>query len=156
MSPENELEEFLTSVPAWMRKTFEIGFPSLSQPEMNEWFKNVDELHRLKHEYERILQSIPAKWRDYRKRLKREAEQSARFEAQFLVPKGKPGRPLDSKSQEYFKQHTDELSYADIAKQELQQELQSVPDVEARALLIEKESERVRASVRRSRRRQSA
>jgi hypothetical protein len=151
MNPENELEEFLTSVPAWMRKTFETGFPSLSQPEINEWFGNFDELNRLKQEYERMLQSIPVKWRDYRKRLKREAEQSARFEAQFLVPKGKPGRPVDSKAKGYFEQHSCELSYADIAKQELQSE----PEGQTKALLIPKESERIRASVRRSRRRQS-
>jgi hypothetical protein len=67
------------------------------------------------------------------------------------IEKGKPGRPLDSKAQKYFEQHSGDSSYADIAKQELQ----SVPDGEAKALLIEKERERIRASVRRARRRQS-
>jgi len=150
-SPKDELEEFLASVPSWMRRTFETGFPSLTQDEINEWFKNVNELHRLKPEYERILQRLPDKWRDYCKRLKQEHEQSTRFEAQFLVPRGKSGRPLDSKAQEYFEQHSGDLSYADIAKQDLQSE----PEGEAKTLLIEKESERIRASVRRSRRRQN-
>ncbi len=67
------------------------------------------------------------------------------------IKMGKPGRPPDSKAQDYFEQHAGELSYADIAKQELQ----SVQDGEAKTLLIEKESERIRASVRRTRRRQS-
>jgi hypothetical protein len=71
------------------------------------------------------------------------------------INKGKPGRPPDSKAQEYLEQHSGDLSYADIAKQELQQELHSVKDTEAKALLIGKESERIRASVRRTRRRQS-
>jgi hypothetical protein len=66
------------------------------------------------------------------------------------IKKGKPGRPPDSKAQDYFEQHAGELSYADIAKQGLQAE----PEGEAKTLLIEKESERIRASVRRSRRRQ--
>jgi hypothetical protein len=67
------------------------------------------------------------------------------------ITKGKPGRPVDSKAQEYFEQHSGDSSYADIAKQELQ----SWPDDEVKAFLIEKERERIRASVRRSRRRQS-
>jgi hypothetical protein len=68
------------------------------------------------------------------------------------IEKGKPGRPLDNKAPEYFEQHSAESSYTDIAKLELQSE----PEGEAKALLIQKESERIRASVRRSRRRQSS
>jgi hypothetical protein len=72
----------------------------------------------------------------------------------MALPKIPAGRPPDSKAQEYFEQYSGDSSYTDIAKQELQQDLQSVPDAEAKALLIGKESERIRASVRRSRRRQ--
>jgi hypothetical protein len=68
------------------------------------------------------------------------------------IEKGKPGRPLDSKAQKYFEQHSGDSSYADIAKQELQ----SVPEGEAKEILIEKERERIRQSVRRSRHRQGS
>jgi hypothetical protein len=74
-----------------------------------------------------------------------------RHSSGLKIIKGKPGRPPDSKAQEYLEQHSGDSSYADIAKQELQ----SVPDGEAKTLLVEKESERIRASVRRTRRRQS-
>ena len=65
------------------------------------------------------------------------------------IKKGKPGRPLDTKAQEYFEQHSGDSSYADIAKQELHEE----PEGESKKLQIKKERERIRASVRRSRRR---
>jgi hypothetical protein len=92
-NPEKELEEFLAPLPVWMRRTFQEGFPSLSQAEILEWAKNFEEIFRRTSEYERILQQIPVKWREYRERLKREARRTARYEAQFLVPKGKPGAP---------------------------------------------------------------
>ncbi len=146
----DELEEFLASLPGWMRRTFLTGFSSLSQVEMNEWFKNGDAVHKLTQEYERILQKFPTKWREYRSRLKREAMQVAQLQAQFLVPKGKRGRPPDPKAEQYYEQYSGNASYADIAKQELQSE----PAGEAKKLLIKKESERIRGSVRRSRSRQ--
>jgi len=148
-SPEKQLEEFLASKPTWMQRYFQTGLGSLHQDEFLEWSNNVDEVFRLTSEYEQILKLIPARWREYRKRLKRENDRA--FGS--LVPKGKPGRPVDSKAGEYFEQHSGKSSYAEIAKQELQQELQSVPENEAKTLLIEKESERIRAIVRRARRR---
>jgi hypothetical protein len=92
-NPEKELEEFLMPLPAWARRFLQLGFPSLVQSEIADWARNPDEVFKLKTEYERILQRIPVKWREYRERLKREADQTARYEAQFLVPKGKPGAP---------------------------------------------------------------
>jgi len=92
-SPEKELEEFLAPLPVWMRRTLQEGFPSLTQAEILEWANNTEEIFRRKAEYERILEQIPAKWRGYRERLKREARRTAQYEAQFLVPKGKPGAP---------------------------------------------------------------
>lgn len=92
-NPEKELEEFLTPLPAWMRRFFQEGFPALVQSEIADSARNLDEVFRLKAEYERILQQIPVKWRKYRERLKREGRQTAQYEARFLVPKGKPGAP---------------------------------------------------------------
>jgi hypothetical protein len=92
-NPDAELEEFLARLPAWMRRTFQEGFPSLTQAEIVEWTNNADEVFRLTAEYERILQRSPVRWREYRERLKREARQFARYMAQYLVPKGKPGAP---------------------------------------------------------------
>ena len=91
--PEKELKEFLAPLPAWMRRTIQEGFSSLTQAEILEWVNNTEEVFRRTAEYERILQQIPSKWREYRKRLKGDARRTAQYEAQFLVPKGKPGRP---------------------------------------------------------------
>jgi hypothetical protein len=150
-TPEKQLEEFLASKPAWMQRFLQTSIGLLSPDDTQEWGNNLGEAMRAKDEHERILQLMPAKWKEYRKRQEAEAQPLI----QLLIPKGKPGRPPDSKAQEYFEQHSGDLSYADIAKQEVQQELQSVSDAEAKALLIKKESERIRQSVRRSRRRQS-
>ena len=96
-NPESELEEFLAPLPTWMRRTLQVGFPKLTQTEILEWTNNCEEVFRLTKEHERILQKIPAKWREYRDRLKREARQSARYMEQYLVPKGKPGAPRKDK-----------------------------------------------------------
>jgi len=48
------------------------------------------------------------------------------------IKKGKPGRPLDTKAQEYLEQHSGDSSYADIAKRELQSE----PEGEAKTLQL--------------------
>lgn len=148
-NPELELEEFLVSVPAWMRRTFETGFPSLSQAEIAQWFGNYDELSRLQREYERILQLIPVKWREYRKRLKREAHQSFQFESKFLIPKEKLGRPLDSKAQKYFELHSSGVSCREIAKRELQ----AGPDGTYEELRLDSASESIRQAIIRYRRR---
>jgi hypothetical protein len=145
-NPEKELEEFLASKPAWMQRFLQTSFGLLSPDDTQEWGNNLAEACGATDEYERILQLMPAKWKEYRKRQKAEAQPLI----QMLVPKGKPGRPPDSKAQAYFEQHSGDTSYADIAKLDLESE----PDGEAKKLLIQKESERIRASVRRSRRRQ--
>jgi hypothetical protein len=144
-APETQIEEFLASKPKWIWRYFQKGIGSLNQDELVEMLQS-DEIITLTSEYEKILQQMPIKWREYRKRLKRE---NSVFDS--LLPKGNPGRPVDSKAREYLEQYSGDSSYADIAKQELQ----SVPDGEAKTLLVKKESERIRASVRRTRRRQS-
>lgn len=145
-SPEKELEEFLASKPAWMQRVLHEDFSSFSRDEHLEWISNQDRVTELRPEYERILQQIPTKWREYRKRLK----QNSQLLVQVLMPKGKPGRRRDSRAEEYATLHPSK-SYRQMAKEELHAE----PEGEAKGLLIEKESERIRALVRRSRRRKS-
>jgi hypothetical protein len=100
-NPEEYLEGFLAPLPAWLQRTLVEGFPSLTQAEILEWAKNSDEVFRLTPEYEAILQLIPLMWTKYRERLKGEAKQSANYESQLLVPKGKPGAPRkDERAQE--------------------------------------------------------
>jgi hypothetical protein len=88
-SPQQELEEFLASKPAWMQRALQHGESSLTRGEWTELINCGDELSRQRTEYERILQFIPAKWREYRKMRKREAQQMLHV----LLPQGKPGAP---------------------------------------------------------------
>jgi hypothetical protein len=88
-SPEKQLEEFLASKPDWMRRMFQTGSNALTESELLEWCRNHEEVTGLTDEYEQILQHIPAKWREYRKRLQRENHS---FIDKLLVPKGKAGR----------------------------------------------------------------
>ena len=88
-SPQQELEEFLASKPAWMQRALRHGESSLTRDEFTELINSGDELSRQRTEYERILQLIPAKWREYRKMRKREAQQMLHV----LLPQGKPGAP---------------------------------------------------------------
>jgi hypothetical protein len=87
-TPEKQLEEFLASAPAWKQRCLLTGFCSLNHDEIQEWSNNLDEDSRLTKEYERILQLMPAKWKEYRKRQKAEAQPLI----QMLVPKGNAGR----------------------------------------------------------------
>ncbi len=66
------------------------------------------------------------------------------------IKKGKPGRPRDSKAEDYAALHPSK-SYRQMARKDLQDE----PEGEAKNLLIGKEGERIRALVRRSRRRRN-
>jgi hypothetical protein len=152
-NPEKELEEFLAPLPAWLKAALEQKDYSFATVQENlEWINNQNRVTELRPEFERILRRIPAQWNEYCKRFRENQRRIHETEKRFLnVPKGKPGRPPDSKAQDYFEQHSGDSSYADIAKQELQ----SVPEGEAKTLLIPKERERIRASVRRARRRQS-
>lgn len=157
-NPEKELEEFLAPLPAWLQAAIEERDYSFSSVDENlEWINNQGRVIELKPKYERILCQLPAEWNEYCRRFRERLRKIRETEEQFLnVPKGKPGRPLDCKGGNYLEQHSVDSSYADIAKQELLQELQSVQDAETMKLLIQKESARIRASVRRSRRRHSA
>jgi hypothetical protein len=147
---EKELEDFLASKPAWMQRVLQADYSFSSKDEELEWINNQDKVIEQQPEFERILRQIPAQWQAYRKRLKQQSQPM--LQMMGMLPKGIPGRRPDSKAEEYFALHANEASYSEIAKKELQAE----PEGEAKKLLIEKESERIRSSVRRSRRRQGA
>ncbi len=86
-NPEGDLEQFLATVPACIRKEFESGALSLTQDEVYEWSK-VDLAVRLRllEEYQRLLRCIPAKWREYRAR-------ESKANAQLMFPANQSGRP---------------------------------------------------------------
>jgi hypothetical protein len=149
-SAENELKEFLASKPAWMQRVLQANFSFSSREEELEWIANQDKVIEQKAEFEQILRRIPAAWQAYRKRLKQQSLPMLRMMG--MLPKGLLGRHPDSKAKEYFALHINDLSYREIAKNELQAE----PEGEAKKLLLDKESERIRASVRRSRHRHSS
>jgi hypothetical protein len=146
---EEQLQEFLSSKPAWMRRVLQADFSFSSRKEELEWIANQDKVIEHQPEFERLLRQVPAQWRAYRRRLRQQAQPM--LQMMGMLPKGMPGRRHDSKAAEYFALHSNNASYREIAKKELQAE----PEGEAKTLLIEKESERIRAAVRRFRRRQS-
>lgn len=146
---EEQLQEFLSSKPAWMQRVLQSDYSFSSRDEELEWIANQDKVIEQKAEFERLLRQVPAKWQAYRKQLKQQSQPM--LQMMGMLPKGLPGRHPDSKAEKYFALHSNDASYREIAKKELQAE----PEGEAKKLLIEKESERIRASVRRHRRRQS-
>jgi hypothetical protein len=131
-NPEKELSEFLAPLPGWMRRTFQEGFPSLTQVEILDWTKNLEEVSRLTAEYERILRQIPTKWKGYRERLKREARQTAQYLNQYLVPKGKPGAPRkDNLAREAALLHRQGKNFPQIAaalNETLREDGKTTPD----------------------------
>jgi hypothetical protein len=153
---EKDWEALLAGRPLYQQKVLKHDDSSLTPQETGpfiEWTETED--FRVAYTASwLLLKQSPAKLRALRKREQRKMRELSRLVTDMALPKIPAGRPPDSKAQEYFEQYSGDSSYTDIAKQELQQDLQSVPDAEAKALLIGKESERIRASVRRSRRRQ--
>jgi hypothetical protein len=112
-SPERDLEVFLAALPARKRKEFELGLTSLTEDELAEWYRcPIDPFDGLIQEYERLLQRIPAKWRAYRKRKKREAH----WYANTLVPKGSAGRPRkDGLAQEAAELQQRDMNFPQIS-----------------------------------------
>ena len=90
-NPEKQLEEFLASKPEWMRRYFQKGMGSLNRDEIVETLQS-SEIITLTSEYKKILQLMPDKWKEYRKRQKLDAQPLI----QILVPKATPGRKLNS------------------------------------------------------------
>lgn len=111
-TPEEELQKFLDAQPSWLRKLLQLDF-SLSQDEHLAWNQSASWWQaggeqKAREEYETILRRIPARWREYRKRL-REGALSA-------IPAGQPGRPRkDDVAEEATRLRSEGKSYAQIA-----------------------------------------
>ena len=91
--PEKQLEQFLVSIPEWMRRFFQNGYRALVESEVVVLMDSSD-LQRLQSEYESILQQMPTRWKEYRNRRKREFVGAI---LPMIVPQGKPGRKLNAK-----------------------------------------------------------
>jgi len=85
-SPEDDLEEFLAKQPSWLRKILQFD-GSLSLDEHQAWVDSNwwQEGGKSDDEYMRLLQRVPTKLREYRKRR----EQAALI----ALPSVRPGRP---------------------------------------------------------------
>jgi hypothetical protein len=142
-----ELEEFLAPLPDWLQLVVQEDLSSFPPDKVSLWMDyDWSELERLKQEYERIIAQIPQQWKAYRKRVRQNSELLR------PMPKKNPGRPrMDGEAQRYTALHSKGKSYRSIAAEELQAE----PDGEAKPLLIEKESERIRQLIRSRRRRKT-
>jgi hypothetical protein len=88
-TPQQELEEFLASKPAWMQRVLQEDISLFSPDELSEWNSNQDTVFELRPEYERILRQIPSDWKEYRKRQKQNCKPLLRM----LVSKEVSGRP---------------------------------------------------------------
>jgi hypothetical protein len=86
--PEKQLEELLASIPAWMRRLFQNGYGALSESELAECTFDSG-VQPLREKYEAILQGMPARWKEYCRRVDREVV--ANFSPSFRS-RGKPGR----------------------------------------------------------------
>ena len=93
-SPETDLEEFLASLPSYKRKQFERGFSSFTHEEWTQWIEWMttapEQFDELWQEYSRLLQRVPAKLREYRKRMMRENGRSLTEAILRGIPAGRP------------------------------------------------------------------
>ncbi len=110
--PERELANFLAAQPPWRRKWFQ-GNYSWTTGEIVDWSEaDWREDQPAREEYEKILQKLPEKWRDYRRKLRRVAISTA----VSTIPPAKPGRPRkDSLAGEALALQKAGKSYAQIA-----------------------------------------
>lgn len=111
--PEEELTEFLLAQPSWLRKILQLDYSLI--PEERQAWQDSDSWWQgasgsVQAEYERILQRIPPRWREYCKKRRQDALTG--------VPSVPPGRP----KRDAFAEEAEELrragkSYAEIADQ---------------------------------------
>lgn len=104
---EVELATFLESQPSWLRKCLQLDF-AFTNEEGLAWSNSGNEHSRAKEEYERLLQRVPHKWREYREELKRRALSN--------LPEAHPGAPRkDALAEEAGELQASGKSYAQIA-----------------------------------------
>jgi hypothetical protein len=93
-TPQQELDEFISTKPSWMKKALRLEHSSFTTEENIEWINHLDNLWLNEQEYRRILRKIPAKWKGYCKKVKRQTEQLQKLERKLLdLPKGLAGAP---------------------------------------------------------------
>lgn len=114
---ERELAAFLAALPAYQRKAFESGIPSLTQDELQQWTEwlvsPAGNFDALRQEYFRLLQAVPAKLKEYREREKREHLQYLVSPYLPSIPVGRPR--LDELAEEAALLKRVGKSYAQIA-----------------------------------------
>lgn len=115
---ESDLAAFLAALPAYQRKQFEHGLPSLTQEEMDQWNAWMatapQQFDALWQEYLRLVKRIPAKAREYREREIRDWAQN--LTSLSLLPTNPEGRPRkDDLAAEAALLKKSGLSYAQIA-----------------------------------------
>lgn len=152
-SAEKELEQFLAALPACIQKA--LLYRPMSAEELLESLNSQHKEGELRSQLERILRRIPGALKEYRKRKNQDLREYGRW-GHLRALKGKPGRPRKDTEAEHFVSLHSRKSYPEIAKQELRKELESMSDKEAKKLLVEKEAERIRQSVRRFRNRKNS
>ena len=109
-SLEQQLRAFLDSLPEWRRKWLQYEAPfspdwiskqstsasreeiEAAKQEMCTWVSNSDEDLAIREQYETLLRLIPSRWREYRNKLKKMAVSD--------LPRGKPGRRLETERAE--------------------------------------------------------
>jgi len=91
---ERDLAAFLAALPSYQRKLLDQTYSSLTQGEQNQFMgwmtATPEQFDALWQEYRRLVERIPAKLREYRKRINR--EHGAGTADVLGLPKGKPGR----------------------------------------------------------------
>ena len=113
---EQALDAFLTKLPEFQRKQFEQGFSSLTPEEADQlfkWMATAPEAVGLKDEYVRLLQSIPAKARDYRRREKSDHMRYMVEPGSAAIPAGRPRQ--DALAHEAAQLKESDLPYAQVA-----------------------------------------
>jgi hypothetical protein len=86
-------QEFLASLPTWLRKALKYEHSSFSTDENREWANNLSIEFQRRQEYEQILKLEPAEWNKYCRKTKKSHNSAEKSLSQLLTPKGLPGAP---------------------------------------------------------------
>jgi hypothetical protein len=108
-SPEEELEQFLAAQPSWLRKILLLD-SSLTTDEQATWIASDwwQEGGKVEEEYLRLLQRVPNRWREHRRKVAGNALST--------LPSAQSGRPRkDLLAEEAKHLHEAGKSYAEVA-----------------------------------------
>ena len=153
---EEQLAEFEVSYPDWLIRIFNMGY-SYSEADSNpDWdsdsgsdfqrwrkseFRDLRVLKSAQDEYERILKQIPSKWREYKKKKKRNVHT-------ILVPPGRPGKPRDDEEAEKLRERLRTTSPEQTARENLRDNPEfKKARARGKRLLLKKEQDRIRKRI---------